>query len=136
VAVLAVAVVAFVTALGALLVDQLGALADAIPGYAEQITGFLNDALGTELSGDQLAADLRDNAGVQDFVRGLAAGAVGVSTTLVGLVLQGLTIGLFTFYLVADRPGYAGPPAWWPAPVPWHRAGARTAGGAVVTLAG
>jgi predicted PurR-regulated permease PerM len=104
VAVLAVAVVAFVTALGALLVDQLGALADAIPGYAEQITGFLNDALGTELSGDQLAADLRDNAGVQDFVRGLAAGAVGLSTTLVGLVLQGLTIGLFTFYLVADGP--------------------------------
>jgi predicted PurR-regulated permease PerM len=41
---------------------------------------------------------------VQDFVNGLAAAAVGLSTTLVGLVLQGLTIGLFTFYLVADGP--------------------------------
>jgi len=41
---------------------------------------------------------------VQDSVNGLAAAAVGLSTTLAGLVLQGLTIGLFTFYLVADGP--------------------------------
>jgi predicted PurR-regulated permease PerM len=34
----------------------------------------------------------------------VAAAAVGLSTTLVGLVLQGFTIGLFTFYLVADGP--------------------------------
>jgi predicted PurR-regulated permease PerM len=102
-AALAVAVVLFVVALGALLADQVAGLADAIPGYAQQITGFVNDTLGTELSGDQLAADLRDNDGVQDFVGGLAA-AVGLSTTLVGLLLQGLTIGLFTFYLVADGP--------------------------------
>jgi predicted PurR-regulated permease PerM len=101
---LAAGVVAFVGGLGALLVDQLGALAAAIPGYAEQITEFLNRTLGTELSGAELAADLRANEGVQSFVKGLAAGAVGLSTTLVGLVLQGFSIGLFTFYLVADGP--------------------------------
>jgi hypothetical protein len=56
------------------------------------------------VSGDQLAEDLRGNRGGQDFVGGLAAGAVGLSTTLVGLVLQGFTVGLFTFYLVADGP--------------------------------
>jgi predicted PurR-regulated permease PerM len=94
----------FVAALGALLVDQVGALVDAIPGYARQITEFLNDTLGTELSGDNLAANLLGNPGVQDFVNGLAAAAVGLSTTLVGLILQGMTIGLFTFYLVADGP--------------------------------
>ena len=33
---------------------------------------------------------------------GVAAAAVGLSTTLVGLVLQSFTVGLFTFYLVAD----------------------------------
>jgi predicted PurR-regulated permease PerM len=101
---LIVGVVVFVAALGALLVDQVGALVDAIPGYARQITEFLNDTLGTELSGDKLAANLLGNPGVQDFVNGLAAAAVGLSTTLVGLILQGLTIGLFTFYLVADGP--------------------------------
>jgi predicted PurR-regulated permease PerM len=99
-----VGVVVFVVALGALLIDQLSALGDAIPGYAEQITEFLNRALGTELSGDELASKLRDNAGLEDFVGGVAAAAVGLSTTLVGLILQGLTVGLFTFYLVADGP--------------------------------
>jgi predicted PurR-regulated permease PerM len=62
-------VVAFVTALGALLIDQLSALADAIPGYAEQITQLLNRALGTELSGANLAEDLRGNEGVQTFLK-------------------------------------------------------------------
>ncbi|HEY6706548.1 MAG TPA: hypothetical protein VJB61_03015 [Actinomycetota bacterium] len=52
-------------ALGALLVDQLSALGDAISGYAQQISEFLNRALGTELSG---ASRLRDNAGLEDLV--------------------------------------------------------------------
>jgi predicted PurR-regulated permease PerM len=34
----------------------------------------------------------------------VAAAAVGLSTNLVGLVMQSFTIGLFTFYLVADGP--------------------------------
>jgi predicted PurR-regulated permease PerM len=83
-----VGVVAFVVALGSLLVDQLSALADAIPGYAQQIVDFVNKAVGTQLTGDQLATSLRDNDGVQAFVGGVAAAAVG----------------LFTFYLVADGP--------------------------------
>jgi predicted PurR-regulated permease PerM len=99
-----VGVVVFVVALGALLIDQLSALGDAIPGYAQQISEFLNRALGTELSGDELASKLRDNAGLEDFAGGVAAAAVGLSTTLVGLILQSLTVGLFTFYLVADGP--------------------------------
>jgi predicted PurR-regulated permease PerM len=51
-----------------------------------------------------VATRLKDNDGVQAFVGGVAAAAVGLSTTLAGLVLQGFTIGLFTFYLVADGP--------------------------------
>ena len=67
-----VGVVAFVVALGSLLVDQLSALADAIPGYAQQIVDFVNKAVGTQLTGDQLATSLRDNDGVQAFVGGVA----------------------------------------------------------------
>jgi predicted PurR-regulated permease PerM len=103
-AAIVVAVVLFVGALGSLLVAQIGDLVEAIPGYAQQVTEFLNNRLGTSLSGGELAEQLRGNPGVKDFVNGLAAGAVGLSTTLVGLVLQGFTIGLFTFYLVADGP--------------------------------
>jgi predicted PurR-regulated permease PerM len=95
---------AFVAALGSLLVTEVGALVGAIPGYAQQVADFLDQRLGVQVSGAALAEDLRGNPGVRDFVGGLAAGAVGLSTTLVGLVLQGFTVGLFTFYLVADGP--------------------------------
>jgi hypothetical protein len=95
-AAIVVAVVGFVAVLGSLLVAQVGALVDGIPGYAQQMTDFLNDRFGTSLSGGELAEQLRGNQGVRDFVNGLAVGAVGLSTTLVGLVLQGFTIGLFT----------------------------------------
>jgi predicted PurR-regulated permease PerM len=103
-AALVLGMVLLVAAFGSLLVDQLGALVDAIPGYAEQVADFLNDRLGTEVSSGKLAEDLQNNQGMQDFVTGLAAGAVGLSTTLVGLVLQSFTVGLFTFYLIADGP--------------------------------
>jgi predicted PurR-regulated permease PerM len=103
-AVLVAAVVVFVTALGSLLVGQVSDLVDAIPGYAQQFADFLNQTLGADLSSSKLAQQLHDNQGVRNFFGGVAAAAVGLSTTLVGLVLQGFTVGLFTFYLVADGP--------------------------------
>jgi predicted PurR-regulated permease PerM len=103
-AVLVAAVVVFVTALGSLLVGQVADLVDAIPGYAQQLADFLNETLGVDLSGSKLAEQLHDNQGVRNFFGGVVAAAVGLSTTLVGLVLQGFTVGLFTFYLVADGP--------------------------------
>ena len=103
-AVLVGMVVVAVTAFGSLFVDQVSQLVDAIPGYAQQLVDLLNDQLGTDLEGDKLANELRANQGVRSFVSGVAAAAVGLSTTLVGLVLQSFTVGLFTFYLVADGP--------------------------------
>ncbi|HEV8167204.1 MAG TPA: AI-2E family transporter, partial [Actinomycetota bacterium] len=103
-AALVVAVVLFVTALGSLLVGQVSDLVDALPRYARQAADFLNQTLGADLDGSKLAEQLQQNQGVRDFVNGVAAAAVGLSTTLVGLVLQSFTVGLFTFYLVADGP--------------------------------
>jgi predicted PurR-regulated permease PerM len=103
-AVLVGVVVVLVTAFGSLFVDQISQLIDAIPGYARQLVDFLNDRLGTNVEGSKLASELRSNQGVRSFVTGAAAAAVGLSTTLVGLVLQCFTVGLFTFYLVADGP--------------------------------
>jgi predicted PurR-regulated permease PerM len=103
-AVLVGVVVVLVTAFGSLFVDQVSQLIDAIPGYARQLADYLNEHFGTELEGSKLASELRDSEGVRSFVTGVSAAAVGLSTTLVGLVLQAFTVGLFTFYLVADGP--------------------------------
>jgi predicted PurR-regulated permease PerM len=103
-AVLVGVVVVLVTAFGSLFVDQVSQLIDAIPGYARQLADFLNERFGTELEGSKLASELRSSEGVRSFVTGVSAAAMGLSTTLVGLVLQAFTVGLFTFYLVADGP--------------------------------
>jgi predicted PurR-regulated permease PerM len=103
-AVLVVLVVLFVTALGSLFVGEVSDFVDAIPGYAQQAADFLHETFGADLSSSELAEKLRGSKGVRDFAAGVAAAAVGLSTTLVGLVLQSLTVGLFTFYLVADGP--------------------------------
>jgi predicted PurR-regulated permease PerM len=103
-AVLVAAVVVFATALGSLLVSQVADLVGAIPGYAQQLAEFLNDTVGADLPSSELAQQLEDNQGVRDFFGGVVGAAVGLSTTLVGLVLQSFTVGLFTFYLVADGP--------------------------------
>jgi predicted PurR-regulated permease PerM len=103
-AVLVAAVVLFVTALGSLFIDQVSQLIDAIPGYAHQLADFLNQTLGAQVDGGKLADQLHDSQAVRSFFSGVAAAAVGLSTTLVGLVLQSFTVGLFTFYLVADGP--------------------------------
>jgi predicted PurR-regulated permease PerM len=103
-AVLVAVVVVLVTAFGSLFVDQVSQLIDAIPGYARQLADYLNENFGTELEGSKLASELRDSEGVRSFVTGVSAAAVGLSTTLIGLVLQAFTVGLFTFYLVADGP--------------------------------
>jgi predicted PurR-regulated permease PerM len=103
-AVLVAAVVVFVTALGSLLVGEVSDLVAAIPGYAQQLADFLNQTFGADVEGSKLADSLRDSEAVRSFLSGVAAAAVGLSTTLVGLVLQSFTVGLFTFYLVADGP--------------------------------
>jgi predicted PurR-regulated permease PerM len=103
-AALVAAIVVFVTALGSLLVGQVSDLVAALPRYARQAADLLNQTLGADLDGSKLAQQLQHNQGVRDFINGVAAAAVGLSTTLVGLVLQGFTVGLFTFYLVADGP--------------------------------
>jgi predicted PurR-regulated permease PerM len=105
-AALLLAVAVFAIAIGPLFVDQVGELVDAIPGYADAMVEFVNDTFGTDLSSSELAAELRGSQGVRDFATGVAAAAVGLSTTLVGLVFQGFTVLLFSFYLVADGPRF------------------------------
>jgi predicted PurR-regulated permease PerM len=98
--VLIVLVLGFVAAMVPVLVDQVGALVEEIPDLVE-------DAQQTELpfgldvpeyDADRLVDTLKNYAGR------IAGGLLGVGSALVGALFQMLTIGLFTFYLVADAP--------------------------------
>jgi predicted PurR-regulated permease PerM len=86
-------------------VDQIIKLADRLPDYVESIVNWANRTFDTEFSSTTIISDLTaDQRRLQDLSSNAASGVLGLASTAVGLVFQLLTIGLFTFYILADLP--------------------------------
>jgi predicted PurR-regulated permease PerM len=138
-------VVLFILAFGNLLVDQIVALALRIPDVLDQVMGWINARLGTDLdlpglmdSFDIETADVASAAGQA------ALGLVGFLFTILGGFFSLFTFGLFLFYMSADMPrferwiGSLFPPAWQPfVATVWRTTAQKTGGymGARVVLA-
>ncbi len=89
-----------------LIIDQTLLLIDRIPGYIDDLA-IQAEKIGLEFSGDKIEAGLTDfDRTLQEYATDLAGSAFGVGSTLINTVFQGLTITLFTFYLVADAPRF------------------------------
>jgi predicted PurR-regulated permease PerM len=86
-----------------LVIDQVQELIARIPGWLDQASVYTERWFDTKLTSDTI---LRQIASAQSDVRGIAANVASVGAFLLGLVFQVLTIGLFTFYLVADGPRF------------------------------
>lgn len=89
-----------------LIIDQTLLLIDRIPGYIDDLA-VQAEKIGIEFSSDKIAAGLTDfDDTLQSYAADLAGSAFGIGSQLIGTVFQGLTIALFTFYLVADAPRF------------------------------
>ncbi len=102
-ALLFVATALFVYAIGSLFVDQVQNLVDQAPDYVTDIEHWVNDTFDTDINTDDLAEQLQSGS-VNDFATGLAGNVLSVGAQAVGVLFRGLTVLLFTFYLVADGP--------------------------------
>lgn len=92
-----------VAAMVPLVVDQVEELVERTPGWLDQASVYTERWFGIELTGERiLSAIASAEADVQD----LAANIASVGAFLLSLLFQMLTIGLFTFYLVADGPRF------------------------------
>jgi len=97
------AVVGFIAAMAPLVIGQITNLVDNGPEILQNLSeraASLPGAIGEGLS-DWLAG-LQET--LPDKLGGLGQGILGFGSTLLGGLLQGLTIALVTFYLVADGP--------------------------------
>lgn len=103
---LVVAALAFVTLIGTLLVDQVATLIDKAPDYVTQVQDWVNDTFpNANVDFNQLVENLTQEDGtVQQWASSLANNTLKLSATALGLLLQLFSIGLFTFYLVAQGP--------------------------------
>lgn len=100
-----VAMLAFIGLLGSALFTQISDFIADLPTTIEEIETELNDRFDLELDTEELVAELQEQD-LQTVAADLASNALSLGISAVGVLFQLLTIGLFTFYLVADGPRF------------------------------
>jgi len=86
-----------------LVIDQVQELVRRLPEFLAEASKYTERWFDTKLTSEQI---LRDIASAQDDIQQIAANLASVGGFVLGLIFQVLTIGLFTFYLVADGPRF------------------------------
>ncbi len=95
----------FVVAISALVGQQIAELLGNSEKYVNRTVNFLNDTFGAHINGQQVVDEInREDGAVQRFIRSQSGKVVDLSVAALGVLLQGLSVMLFTFYLVADGP--------------------------------
>ena len=95
----------FVIAIGTLVGQQIATLLGDSEKYVNRTVNFLNDNFGTHINATQVIASINDPEGsVQRFIRSQQGKVVDLSVAALGVLVKGLSVMLFTFYLVADGP--------------------------------
>ena len=97
-------VAGFTAAMASVLADQISKLIDAAPGYLTEIERWSRDYLGLEISTGDLRDQFTAGGSAASTLGGLAGNLVTVGSTAANVLVQMLTVVLFTFYLVADGP--------------------------------
>jgi predicted PurR-regulated permease PerM len=100
---LALAALVAVAAMVPLVVDQVQELITRVPDWLDEISVYTRRWFDVELTGEKILDQITQ---AQEDVSQLAANVASVGQFILGLVFQVLTIGLFTFYLVADAPRF------------------------------
>jgi len=95
----------FVFAIANVFIGQVANLFEALPGIVTDVQIWVDNSFGVTLNLEELGLEVSDVAG---YVAGIGSGLFGVVTgvtgSVLGLVFQALTVGLFVFYILADWP--------------------------------
>lgn len=98
-------VLVFAIAIGALVGQQVAELLGNSETYVNRTVDFLNNTFGTHIDATQVIDAIQDpNGAVQKYIRSQQGRVLDLSVTALGLLVQLLSVMLFTFYLVADGP--------------------------------
>jgi predicted PurR-regulated permease PerM len=86
-----------------LVIDQVQELVERLPGWLAQASVHTERLFDVELTGERI---LRQITSAQTNVQQIAQNVASIGAFLLSLLFQVLTIGLFTFYFVADGPRF------------------------------
>jgi predicted PurR-regulated permease PerM len=100
-----VAALVFIGAIGTLVGTQIAELLSNSETYITDTVDFINDTFDTSIDPQDVIAEFNDPEGaVQRFIDSQQDNVVRLSVQALGVLLQALSVALFTFYLVADGP--------------------------------
>jgi predicted PurR-regulated permease PerM len=100
-----IAFLVFLVAIGTLVGGQIADLLSESDVYIVDTVTFLNDTFGTQVNAQSVIDEVNDpNGRVQQFIQSQGDEALRLSLAALGVVFQGLSVLLFTYYLVADGP--------------------------------
>ncbi|MEW6058857.1 MAG: AI-2E family transporter, partial [Actinomycetota bacterium] len=94
-------VILTIAAMVPLVIDQVQELVRRVPGWLDKASVYTQRWFNVELTSDKILSKITS---ADQAVGRIASNLASVGAFLLGLVFQMLTIGLFTFYLVADGP--------------------------------
>ena len=96
---------AFLGAVGTLVGNQVADVLTNSETYVNDTVSFINDTFNANVDPAEVNASISDPTGpVQRFIDNQQRKVVSLSASALGVLLQLLSITLFTFYLVADGP--------------------------------
>ena len=100
---LVAAVGGFGIQVGSLLAEQVTEFSENVPAYLSDVDEWLEDSFGIENATADLRADY-DTGALASWLGDVADDLARFGTTVVNGLVQLFTVGLFTFYLVAEGP--------------------------------
>ncbi len=91
-------------AMGSVLADQLNKFVDEAPALIDDLEAWSQRNISEDIDFKEIRQQFVDGGSASTWAQDLARNAVDFGTAVLGILFQILTIGLFTFYLVADGP--------------------------------
>lgn len=95
----------FVFAILNVVIGQTSGIVNSLPETIDKVTGWLNDTFDMEI--DTSTWDLTSDA-VQNWLKDhgsdILGGALGITSSVFGIIFRLMTVGLFLFYILADFP--------------------------------
>jgi predicted PurR-regulated permease PerM len=93
-------------AMGSVLADQLNKFVDEAPGLIDDLEAWSRRNISEDIDFAEIRQEFVDGGSASRWAQELAANALDFGTTILSILFQILTVGLFTFYLVAEGPKF------------------------------
>lgn len=95
----------FLVVMGNLVVEQVSDLVHRAPNYLDDSTKWINDTFHTDITTNDINRQIESYQGdLTDVAKNLGGRVLSVTGTVLGVVFQALTIGLFSYYMTSQGP--------------------------------